>query len=375
MPTIRHDIEALAESQGIAATLTQAAELVTLRRREALAAQRAADALRSRLSSGDDTVTAGDLVTADAEVERSQALQAHAVRRQTILSTRRPVESYAFADAVASRLLPVLGVDVTVTTSKPNEWPRVTSTPRAYLVQAKGANVEGGGVLAAEFDLYLVASSKLVRLPIVDVGEALGAKGWLVDLTDRGQSVDGKLYVHRAVVRVERGWLPLPELTTGQDVKPLHRSNDIGTGGLDIFADIVLGDLQDAARKAGSSLRNPGANVAKVTRSTHDGVHTDRYVVELAGEWGSRGLGRVAMPPLTAVLVEILDDLVGELIPGWGIFSAWGFGDAGNGFVEVRVEVKHAERVDSLDVTQDDEADGYSPEELAAIYGQDDDEI
>lgn len=112
---------------------------------ERTSAEEAAEELRDRLATGDESISATDLMTADAEVERLSIVLDGAEKTLALAVTRQgftPDLGHALSDQVSK----ILGVPVSVVTNAPASPP--TDLPAAILIQHKKhrLDVHGGSI-------------------------------------------------------------------------------------------------------------------------------------------------------------------------------------------------------------------------------------
>ena len=320
MSTISIDKPAAELASKLTGDLEATASTLAERTAELATAKAAEGDMVRQLTAGRPATSALELVTARAEVERSELLHGAAKRAHSRIERQANAADLAVAAELASLLQheDLFPVSMTLALTLPEKLD-LRKVPHAYLVQNGAPLPERSkpGVETVNLTLHLVAKSKLVAGPTAtEVERKLDRlAGWKVEVVKGVPELLGTLWSTPYSLRVTRGWRAVPDVTGGEG----------GTGGLaGLFAENVRAEL--------SAYRfSPRANI-KVINSTvtvEDGVCRERVTVvayaasiEMDVAWRAE-VARNALLACRDVLVigrgvvrdlELLDhaDVVGE---------------------------------------------------------------
>lgn len=316
------DPAAIEAAEAIRQRGDDAAEALTRNEAAHREALRSVADIETAWATGDESPTALDYATAQAEVLRTSKLATKAENDLTVILRRNPVLGLELAQALGERIAPMFGdLNLTVTTTLPPKPTKAADAPHLWLIQQKNANPEGGGILSGQFRLVLDSAQPYMTIPPIEsMFPLLERGGWLVNVkrTDPERVTEGA-YRSVATIDVIRGWLPVPAITEGTVT---HSENRAPRNWITNLEDVTRAAVQQAS--PGYTITLDRFAVRTVKRSAVDDGPTVAETVDLAADLAGRvsdysasghgfnGAERLAMAgPL----------LIGTLIPWLGVVT------------------------------------------------------
>ena len=222
MSSITIDSKTLQAAEELPRRRIEAAELESAQRAAAQRATTEVESLTNRLTRGDTTVAAGDLVLARAEAERAGLLCDFAIREAKKLRLSNVPTSFEVASR-AAEILHVAGlVEAPVTiASSVLSAPKRSGLPGLHLTQRR--HVANENITDASFTLVLYSNSKHYTLPSPEViRKAFAAYHWEVGATLEGpEEVSPGVWVQRANLDCTVAFSAAPAIPGG-NVIALH---------------------------------------------------------------------------------------------------------------------------------------------------------
>lgn len=247
----------------------------------------AAALLRERLSSGDDSVTASELLNADVEVERAKLLHDAAGRAVRRAQSSLVLDSTPLADCLVSVLAGLLpGIPVHAAADRPTA---VADVPACYVVQSKPATADPyRGQIAGPLEVHLHRTAVYRDLTPEQVEQAAGRAGISLVARPMPSRNDGTTVIDSLAVTVHRAYAAEPVIADVQAWQVSHFGQALASAVSAGLQDRGWDAPQDGVRVGGSGGTRPSATVrvtateASLASQTVDATGKRRVTVHVS---------------------------------------------------------------------------------------------
>lgn len=303
---------------GAMADETEADQLITQRAAAVEAAEAAVAAIEQSWATGDDGHAATDLVAAQAQVRRAEALRAAAVADKAAAQRRQCNTDTRLAEIVAEAVGAVSPFSPVATFLAPATGE--AAEPAAFCVQSGAAEYVGGGELAGSVSIVNVRDSRWAPLDADAIERQLARQGQHVNVMRTGPACGAGDGLVAETYQVE--------LKAAHEASPaiLADPNDYIAGAL---AGLLASDAQSRAGSGRLALRTV-ARMAGVQRSA--GERIARATVDVvfhpvgsssplsrsAYEWAAGG-AQLARRPVAQCIADAAEAMEGMFVRGLGI--------------------------------------------------------